>query len=45
MSAKQAGSYLVEINIEPTEMTQYADYSIFGKAGEILPEIIKLVKK
>ncbi len=44
MSAKQAGSYLVEINIEPTELSRYADYSVFGKAGEILPEILKEVK-
>ena len=43
MSAKNAGSYLVEINIEPTELTSYADYSIFGKAGEILPDILKLL--
>lgn len=45
MTAKQAGSFIVEINIEPTDLTQYADYSIFGKAGEILPEIVKEVKK
>ncbi|MEG8989050.1 NAD-dependent deacylase [Ignavibacteria bacterium 4148-Me] len=45
MTAKQAGSFIVEINIEPTDLTRYADYSIFGKAGEILPEIVKEVKK
>lgn len=43
-SAKRAGSYLVEINIESTDLTYYADYSIFGKAGEVLPEILNLVK-
>ncbi len=31
ISAKHAGSYIVEINIEPTELTPFADYSIFGK--------------
>jgi NAD-dependent deacetylase len=41
--AKRAGSYLVEINIEPTELSPFADYSIYGKAGEILPELISLL--
>lgn len=45
ISAKRAGSYLVEINLEPTEMSQYADYSIFGRSGEILPMILEVVKK
>ncbi len=40
ISAKQAGSYIVEINVEPTDMTRYADYSILGTAGEILPNIV-----
>jgi len=44
-SAKRAGSYLVEINIEPTELTNFADYSIFGKSGEVLPEILKAALK
>lgn len=45
MSAKRAGAFLVEINIEPTELSTHADYSLFGKSGEILPEILKLVNK
>lgn len=45
ISAKRAGSYIVEINLEPTEMSQYADYSLFGKAGEILPDILDVVKQ
>lgn len=45
MSAKRAGAYLVEINIEPTELSNYADYSLFGKSGEILPEILKIIKE
>lgn len=44
-SAKRAGSYLVEINIEPTELSRFVNYSIFGKAGEILPEILEIVRK
>lgn len=43
-TAKRAGSYIVEINIEPTELSRYADYSLFGKAGEILPEILEEIK-
>jgi NAD-dependent deacetylase len=43
-SAKQSGAYLVEINIEPTELSPFADYSIFGKAGKVLPEILTLIK-
>lgn len=42
--AKRAGSYLVEINIEPTELSSFADYSIFGNAGEVLPELIRLIQ-
>jgi len=45
MSAKQAGSYLVEINIESTELSRYADYSLFGKAGEVLPKVIEVIKQ
>jgi NAD-dependent deacetylase len=43
-TAKRAGAYIVEINIEPTELSNYADYSIFGKAGEILPSILASVE-
>ncbi|MCB0730324.1 MAG: NAD-dependent deacylase [Ignavibacteriae bacterium] len=41
-TAKNYGAYIVEINIEPTELTYSADYSIFGKSGEILPQIFNL---
>ena len=45
ISARRAGSYIVEINLEPTEMSQYADYSLFGRSGEILPKILNAVKE
>ena len=45
ISAKQGGSYLVEVNIEATEMTRFVDYSILGKSGEVLPLILNEVKK
>ena len=41
LSAKEGGSYLVEINIEPTEITNLVDCSLIGKSGEILPELLR----
>lgn len=43
-SAKEAGTKLVEINPESTPLTQYADLSLRGKAGKILPEIDYMLK-
>jgi NAD-dependent deacetylase len=44
-SAKHAGSFIVEVNIDETEITAICDQSFYGEAGKILPEIIKEVKK
>ena len=44
MSAKESGSYMVEINIEPTEITNSVDCSLTGKSGEILPELLNQIK-
>lgn len=44
LSAKEGGSYLVEINIEPTEITRLVDCSLLGKSGKILPEILDIIK-
>lgn len=44
MTAKSSGSFLVEVNIERTEMSSFAHLSLFGRAGEILPEIINTLK-
>ncbi len=41
--AKNRGTYIVEINIEETLLTPYADEFIQGKSGEILPELLKSV--
>ncbi|MCE1248883.1 MAG: NAD-dependent deacylase [Firmicutes bacterium] len=38
------GAKLIEINLEETPVSDYAEISIRGKSGEILPEIWKLVK-
>ena len=43
LEAKRAGAYVVEINFEPTTITNYVDESILGKSGEILPELVKRI--
>jgi NAD-dependent deacetylase len=43
--AKRGGAYLVEINLEPTPLTDVADCSLQGKSGEILPQLIEQLKK
>jgi NAD-dependent SIR2 family protein deacetylase len=43
--AKQGGAYLVEINIERTELSDLADEVFLGKAGEILPEIAGAIRE
>ncbi len=46
ISAKEGGSYLVEINIEPTDITSAVNCSLIGKSGEILPGLLdKLIKE
>lgn len=43
-TAKRAGSYIVEVNIEETEVSSIADISFYGEAGKVLPEILEEVK-
>ena len=43
IEAKRAGAYVVEINFEPTVITNYVDESIIGESGEILPKLIKKI--
>ncbi|MFN3873495.1 MAG: SIR2 family NAD-dependent protein deacylase [Ignavibacterium sp.] len=44
-TAKRSGSYIVEVNIEETEVSSIADISFFGEAGKVLPEILDEVRK
>jgi NAD-dependent deacetylase len=45
-TAKQNGATVIEINTEPTPLTDFAaDYLIQGPAGQILPEIVQEVKR
>lgn len=39
-TAIASGAVIVEINIEETSLTSMANYSFFGKAGEILPALL-----
>ncbi len=43
VTAKQNGAYLVEVNLDPTPLSDYADYAIHGLAGEIMPEIVEQI--
>jgi NAD-dependent deacetylase len=40
--ARRAGAYVVEINVEQTELTSRVDESLIGKSGEILPRLLAL---
>lgn len=39
--AKRAGAFVVEINVEPTVISESVDESILGMSGTVLPEILK----
>ncbi len=41
--AKNNGATVIEINLEPTPLTSLADYTILGKAGEVLPPLIEQI--
>ncbi|RMD50232.1 MAG: NAD-dependent deacylase [Ignavibacteria bacterium] len=45
ITAKNSGAYLVEINIEETEISSMVHLNLFGKAGEVLPKIIKMLEQ
>ncbi|UCF29863.1 MAG: NAD-dependent deacylase [bacterium] len=40
-SVKEAGGFVLEINLDPTPLTGAADITVLGKAGEVLPELVK----
>jgi NAD-dependent deacetylase len=43
LMAKRSGAYLVEVNTEPTPLTQTADEFLRGPSGTILPLLCKAV--
>lgn len=44
LTARHSGAILVEINLEPTPVTELADYSFTGQSGEVLPKLIEAFK-
>lgn len=42
--AKQSGAFVIEINPDPTPITPYVDLALQGKAGELVPEVVAVLK-
>lgn len=42
--AREQGSYVVEVNTEPTELSRRCSETLLGKAGEILPLLTNIVR-
>lgn len=42
-AARNRGAMVVEINAEPTPLTEKVDFAIHGKSGEILPALVQVV--
>jgi NAD-dependent deacetylase len=45
IAAKRHGATLVEINLEPTPLSDIAEIAVQGKSGEILPQIVQSLKQ
>lgn len=43
--AKAAGAYVVEVNIERTDISRIADETLLGKSGDILPQFLTYCPK
>ena len=43
--AKQRGAILIEVNLDPTPLTDLADYSFREKTGEFLPPLVEELRK
>lgn len=41
--AHQGGATVIEINRDPTPLTSRADHALLGKAGEILPNLVRML--
>ena len=41
VAAKQAGARVIEVNPEMTDISFLADYTVLGRAGEVLPHFLK----
>ena len=45
LMAKQAGAFVFEVNMDPTPISALVDVSLQGKAGEVLPVLLKRIKE
>lgn len=43
--AHNHGAYVVEINTESTELSRRVDETLLGKAGEVLPQLVKVLEE
>ena len=43
--ARQSGAKAIEVNLEPTPITDIVDLALFGKAGEVLPTLVSSGEK
>jgi NAD-dependent deacetylase len=43
--AKRHGALLIEVNPAPTQLTQHADFSLSGPAGQVLPELVRQLER
>lgn len=44
VSAKRNGAAIIEINLEETPLSEFADISLRGKSGNILPELVNQLR-
>ncbi len=45
ITARTQGAFVVEINVEPTDLTYIVDEHLNGKSGEIMPAIVNKIKE
>jgi NAD-dependent deacetylase len=45
LAALRSGAHLIVINAEPTPIDDLAEVVIHGRSGDVLPEIVKLIKE
>jgi NAD-dependent deacetylase len=41
---KNSGGLVIEINTEETDVSSYADVSLFGRAGQFMPALWKRIR-
>ncbi|OPX97887.1 MAG: NAD-dependent protein deacylase [Syntrophorhabdus sp. PtaB.Bin006] len=44
-TVKQNGGFVIEVNVEPTPISAVADASLYGNSGDILPMIVKWLRR